>query len=62
MVSYVLWCSMLQVRVCAGAIVTTFWLLSYKFGYRYARKSIKGSKDSDDSLVSKKNKNQKMAH
>jgi len=32
------------------------------FGSRYARKSIKGSKDLDDSLVSKNNLSKKMAH
>jgi len=33
---------------------TNFWFLIYNFGSRYARKLIKGSKDSDDSLVYKK--------
>jgi len=36
-------------------IFTTFCFLWHNFGSRYARKPIKGSKDSDDSLVSKKN-------
>jgi len=31
-----------------------FWFLIHNFGSRYARKPIKGSKDLDDSLVSKK--------
>ena len=34
-------------------ILTTFWFLCHNFSPRYARKPIKGSKDSDDSLVSK---------
>jgi len=34
---------------------TNFWFLIHNFGSRYARKPIKGSKDSDDSLVSKTN-------
>jgi len=33
-------------------------LLNHNFGFRYARKSIKGSKDADDSLVSKKSLSQ----
>ena len=41
-------------------ILTTFWFLCHNFGSRYARKSIKGSKDSDNSLVSKKNSSQKI--
>jgi len=36
--------------------------LSHKFDSRYARKPIKGSKDSDDSLVSTKNLKEKMSH
>jgi len=32
----------------------------HNFGSRYARKPIKGSKDSDDSLVSKKNWSEKI--
>ena len=41
-----------------------FWFLSHNFGLRYARKSMKGSssKDSDDSLVSKKTWVKKMTH
>jgi len=35
-------------------ILTTFLFLWHNFGSRYARKPIKGSKDSDDSLVSNK--------
>jgi len=30
--------------------LATFWFLSHHFGSRYARKSIKGSRNSDDSL------------
>jgi len=41
-------------------ILTTFWFLWRSFGSRYARKSIKASKDSDDSLVSKKNLSKKL--
>jgi len=43
-------------------IVTTFCFLWHKLGSRYARKPIKGSKDSDDSLVSKKSLSQNLAH
>jgi len=32
-------------------ILTTFCFLCHNFGSRYARKPIKDSKDSDDSLV-----------
>jgi len=35
-------------------ILTTFWFLCHNFGSRYARKPIKGSKASDDSLVFQK--------
>jgi len=35
--------------------------LSHNFGYRYARKAIKGCKDADHSLVSKKILSQKTA-
>jgi len=35
--------------------LTTFWCLWHDFLSRYARKSIKGTKDSWDSLVSKQN-------
>ena len=34
-------------------VLTTFCFLWHNFSSRYARKPIKGSKDSDDSLVSK---------
>jgi len=33
---------------------TNFWFMSHTFDSRYARKLNKGSKDSDDSLDSKK--------
>ena len=59
MASYVLGCDISQVTVCASAVFTSFWFLSHNFCYRYARKSIKGSKDSDDSLDSTKNTSQK---
>jgi len=36
-------------------MLTSFWFLWHNFGSRYARKPIKGSEDSDDNLVSKKN-------
>jgi len=36
-------------------ILTTFCFLWHNFGSRYARKPIKGFKDSDDSVVSKTN-------
>ena len=36
-------------------ILTTFWFLWHSFGSRNATKPIKGSKDSDDTLVSNKN-------
>jgi len=35
-------------------ILTNFCFLGHTFGSRYAKMPIKGSKDSDDSLVSKK--------
>jgi len=35
-------------------IFTNFWFLAHNFGSRYARKSIKGSKDVDFGLLSKK--------
>ena len=35
-------------------ILTSFWFLWHSFGSRYARKPIKVSEDSYDSLVSKK--------
>jgi len=40
-------------------IFTNFWFLAHNFGSRYARKTLKGSKDADHSLVSKKNLSQK---
>jgi len=43
-------------------ILTTFCFLWHNFGSRYARKSIKGSKDSDDSLVFHKILSQRLAH
>jgi len=43
-------------------ILTTFCFLWHNFSSRYARKPIKGSKDSDDSLVSKNNLSEKLAH
>jgi len=33
-------------------IFTNFWCFVHNFGYRYARKSSKGSKDADFGLVS----------
>ena len=36
-------------------IFTQFWFMAHNFGSRYARKSIKRSKDADHSLVSKQN-------
>jgi len=35
-------------------ILTNFWFLCHNFDSRYARKPLKGSKDSEDSLVFKK--------
>ena len=35
-------------------ICTNFWCFVHNFGYRYARKSFKGSKDEDYGLVSDK--------
>jgi len=43
-------------------ILTTFWFLWNNFGSRYARKPIKGSKDSDGRLVSKPIRAKKLAH
>jgi len=40
--------------------LTTFWFLWHNYGSRYARKPITGSKDSDDSLVSKINLSQQI--
>jgi len=42
-----------RLEVIGVEILTTVWFLWHNFGSRYARKPIKGSKDSDDSLVSK---------
>jgi len=41
-------------------ILISFCFLWHNFGYGYARKQIKGSKDSHDSLVSKTNLSQKI--
>ena len=41
-------------------ILTTFWFLFHNFDSRYARKPSKGSKDSDDSLVSTKALSEKI--
>jgi len=38
----------------AAEIFTNFWCFVHNFGYRYARKSFKGSKDGDFGLVSEK--------
>jgi len=43
-------------------ILTNFCFLGHTFGSRYAKMPIKGSKDSDDSLVSKKTWAKKLAH
>jgi len=43
-----------QVSICGVRIFTNYCFLSHNFGSRYANKPIKGSKDSDDSLDSKK--------
>jgi len=40
-------------------ILTNFCFVGHNFGSRYARNPLKCSKDSDDSLVSKKNLSQK---
>jgi len=40
-------------------IFTKFWCFVHNFGYRYARKSFKCSKDADFGLVSKKILSQK---
>jgi len=41
-------------------ILTTFWFLVHNFDSRYLRKPVKGRKDSDDSLDSRKSLNQKI--
>jgi len=41
---------------------TKFWVLAHNFDSRYARKSIKGSNDWGDRLVSKKILSQKLDH
>jgi len=43
-------------------ILTSFWFLWHSFGSRYARKPIKVSEDSYDSLVSKKTWAKKLTH
>jgi len=43
-------------------ILSTFWFLCHNFGSKYARKPMKGSKDSNGSLVSKTNRAKKLAH
>ena len=42
-------------------ILTTFCCLCHNFGSRYARKPIKCTEDSEDSLVFKKNLGKKLA-
>jgi len=37
-------------------------VLDYNFGFRHAKRSIKGSIDADDRLVSKNSLSQNMAH
>jgi len=46
------------VSFCRGRNVDHFLFLWHNFGSRYAGKPIKGSKDSDNSLVSTKNLNE----
>jgi len=41
-------------------ILAAFWFLWHKFGSRHATKPIKGSKDSDDSLVLTKSLSEKI--
>ena len=43
-------------------VLTTFCFLWHNFSSRYARKPIKGSRDSDDNLVSKKNWGKKLVY
>ena len=43
-------------------ILTNFCFLGHSFGSRHARKPIKGCKDSDNSLISKKTWAKKLAH
>jgi len=50
-----------EVSVCGPRIFPNFCFFSHNFGSKYASKALKGSKDSDDSLQSKKFLNQKMA-
>jgi len=38
----------------SAEIFTNFWYFVHNFGYRYARKSFKGSRDADVGLVSEK--------
>jgi len=49
-----------RVEFVGVEILTTSWFLCHNFGSRYVRKPIKGSEDSDDSLVSKKNLSEKI--
>jgi len=51
---------LLIVAFVAVHFFTNFWFLIHNFGSSYARKPIKGSKDSDDNLVSRKNVSQKI--
>ena len=43
-----------RVGFVGAEIFTNFWCFGNNFGYRYARKSFKGSKDADFGLVSEK--------
>jgi len=43
-------------------IFAKFCFLAHDFGSRYARKTVKDSKDADHSLVSKNNLNQQMTY
>jgi len=54
MASYGHGCNAPRVSVCGSEVFTQFWFLSHNFGSRYARKPIKGSKDSDENLDSEK--------
>jgi len=46
--------------ICESTIFHQFWFLIQNIGSRYARNPIKGSEDSDDSLVFNKNKSEKI--
>jgi len=48
-----------RLRFVGVEIFTNFWCFVHNFCYRYARKSLKGSKDVDFGLVSKKILSQK---